>query len=514
MDAIDALEVHYFEPKKRVGVNSDGGYVICMMEGGYDCYISCGVANEASFDRDFLALYDIGKSNSFAFDGTIDGYPHHYTQEITFIRKNIANFNDDSNTNLADIVEKYDQIFLSMDIEGGEYPWLLSLSNAELSKFKQICIEFHGLSCGGWGANDREKGDCLRKLKATHYLMHAHGNNYSAVNKTIPDVLELTYVNKKYLLQVPVKNVIPLPIKGLDFPNCCIEDHQLGGYPFTSKGKSIEIGASETNSKTVNLVGYPPNAKFFFVHQYKDTFSYVLERDTLTVRRTDENQGWGQQLIATYVPVMAYEGIYYMWYFKPNETNVMPDDVIRSNQTFISDYKVVRPENMSEIFEKENTEIFPGLYELYDSIPNWIVKADLARLLVIYYNGGTYCDVDCFIRKPLNIYAYNIVLFTEKICGDVNELGPKECKHPDNKVRVANYCFYSKKPGHPFIKAVIDECLRRLRQECNKMDALDVLWCCGPDVITTVFHRRKHDFKDVLLCDESFLDHRCYGSWR
>lgn len=30
-----------------------------------------------------------------------------------------------------------------MDIEGGEYKWLLQLSENKLLKFKQICIELH-----------------------------------------------------------------------------------------------------------------------------------------------------------------------------------------------------------------------------------------------------------------------------------------------------------------------------------------------------------------------------------
>ena len=48
----------------------------------------CGVAYEASFDRDFLNKYkNIGKNNSFAFDGTIIDYPYHFTKNITFIKK-------------------------------------------------------------------------------------------------------------------------------------------------------------------------------------------------------------------------------------------------------------------------------------------------------------------------------------------------------------------------------------------------------------------------------------------
>ena len=151
------LEVYEFQDKLRLGSKNDGGYVICKMDGDYDCYLSCGVANEASFDRDFLNLYkNIGKDNCFAFDGTVQDYPWKFTRDINFIKKNISPVSDCSNTNLDDIISKYENIFLSIDIEGGEYPWILSLTEDKLKKFKQICIEFHGLNDDTWGSQDAE----------------------------------------------------------------------------------------------------------------------------------------------------------------------------------------------------------------------------------------------------------------------------------------------------------------------------------------------------------------------
>lgn len=228
------LQVYHFENKMRIGRPGDGGYVICKVEGNYDCYITCGVAGEASFDREFLDLYkNIGKNNSFAFDGTIKDYPSGYTKDITFIRKNISDFNDDNNTNLDNLIDTYDKIFLSIDIEGGEYPWLLSLTQDKLQKFKQICIEFHGLNDNTWGTSLSDKIKCLKKLNQTHYIMHAHGNNYGGMQNNIPNVLELTYINKNCLSYVPSKNTIPFPLEGLDYPNNVqAKDYVLNYYPF------------------------------------------------------------------------------------------------------------------------------------------------------------------------------------------------------------------------------------------------------------------------------------------
>jgi hypothetical protein len=110
-----------------------------------------------------------------------------------------------------------------------------------------------------------------------------------------------------------------------------------------------------------------------------------------------------------------------------------------------------------------------------------------------------------------------MVVFTEHVCKSVNELGPRECKHPDNVVRIANFCFGSSTVQHPFLKEVIEECIRRLTQilfeKNTKLSQRDVLWMCGPDVITTIYHRSKHKY-DITLYDTTYLQHKCYGSWR
>ncbi len=228
------LEVYHFSDKIRLGVNKDGGYVICNLTGNYDCYISCGISGEASFDRDFLNFYNyIGKNNSFAFDGTIKDYPWKYTKDINYIKKNISTVNDDKNTNLNDLIEKYDNIFLSIDIEGCEYPWILSLTEEKLKKFKQIGIELHGLNDNSWNSSINDKIKCLEKLTNTHYIMHAHGNVWGGIQNNIPDVLELTCVNKNYFTDTPLKNKIPFPIDGLDYSNHPNrEDFKLNYYPF------------------------------------------------------------------------------------------------------------------------------------------------------------------------------------------------------------------------------------------------------------------------------------------
>ena len=235
MNNLELLQVYNFDNKIRCGSNSDGGYVLAELNEEYDCYISAGISNEESFSRDFINKYKIDVVNSYGFDGTINNYPYHYTKNIQFIKKNINSFNDDNNSNLSSLTNKYNNIFLKMDIEGGEYPWLLQIDESQLNKFKQIVIEFHGITNDGWNCIYSNKIKCLEKLSKTHYIVHAHGNNHGPVINNIPDVIELTYVNKKYFKSEPELNTQPLPIKNLDFPNNLENrnDINLNFYPFT-----------------------------------------------------------------------------------------------------------------------------------------------------------------------------------------------------------------------------------------------------------------------------------------
>ena len=113
-------------------------------------------------------------------------------------------------------------------------------------------------------------------------VAHAHGNNHSGIKNNIPDVLEFTYINKNYLLDIPGKNITLLPIKGLDYPNNNHKaDYLLNYYPFVEHNFNIiKIGGSETNTKNIYLDKiYPTDTKLFFFYNYKDTFTYIFNND-------------------------------------------------------------------------------------------------------------------------------------------------------------------------------------------------------------------------------------------
>ncbi len=232
---LEFLKVYAYPRKFRLGVPYDGGYVVADLSGGYDCYVSAGVGREESFSRDFIERYGMHELNSFGIDSSIEAYPSEFTNNISYIKKNLSATNDNSNTNLKYLFTIYKNIFLKIDIEAGEYGWLNSLTQEDLRHFKQIVIEVHGVNNDSWGVPYEEKCKALQALSKTHWLVHAHGNNARYMTNYIPNVFELTYIRKSEVVGVPPLNTEPLPVAGLDFPNNVNRpDHMLNRKPFVN----------------------------------------------------------------------------------------------------------------------------------------------------------------------------------------------------------------------------------------------------------------------------------------
>jgi len=231
---LNYLKIYEFSNKIRLGINSDGGYVIADID-NYDFYISAGVSTEESFSRDFINKYKMKRENCAAFDGTINKYPKEYTDKIIFYKRNISSSNRPGFANLNFFTNKYNNIFLKMDIESSEYEWIKSLSNNQLNKFKQIVIEFHGINDDSWNVNLNDKIECFKKLTETHYPIHIHGNNHGKTTDNIPDTIEVTYLRKDLFKNEPELNKTSLPIKNLDFPNNKeLNDYDLNFAPFVN----------------------------------------------------------------------------------------------------------------------------------------------------------------------------------------------------------------------------------------------------------------------------------------
>lgn len=191
----------------------------------------------------------------------------------------------------------------------------------------------------------------------------------------------------------------------------------------------------------------------------------------------------------------------YMWNMNPQETRLPNEKVFQHNAKYVPDYKLIGPKEINPLLP-----LFPDIQRQWDTIPHWVIKADIARLLYIYEYGGVYLDCDCLVEQPLPKEPWVCV---EKVV-PVHLLGTKESKHPSHAMRIANYAFGFPK-HHPLLKEALEECARRLPQA--DATAENILWVCGPDVMTTVYHRHQEK-KNIALLNHAYIKHLAVGSWR
>lgn len=232
MDILNSLVVYANDNKKRLGSDNDGGYIISdMSDQTYDLYLSCGIDNDVSFDVGLAKMHPDIKG--YAFDGTIEKCPADMPPQFEFVAKNIDSNESEKTTNLIPYMKDSQNIFMKMDIEGGEWFWLDTIPDEYLLKIKQLVIEFHYLGDDRF-CNNYLKVKGLNRMKEHFYLIHLHGNNYNHIVNRYPYVIECTYLRKDMFEQPPEFNKTPLPM-ALDMRNNIHKnDLDLNYWPYVS----------------------------------------------------------------------------------------------------------------------------------------------------------------------------------------------------------------------------------------------------------------------------------------
>lgn len=201
----------------RLGRQCDGGYIV-PVDLICNNLLSCGISTEISFEQDYLK--HISAPNIHCFDGTIMNFP---SNDLSFNwhKINIGSHDTDTEVSLNTIFDKCfktaTDIFVKMDIERAEYASFDTIAVENLQKINCLVLEVHNIDCEY--AKFKQLMDILQKELV---LVHKHDNNcgryFSFENKILADVYELTFINKKYLVELQV-NDMQLPIQGLDFNN-------------------------------------------------------------------------------------------------------------------------------------------------------------------------------------------------------------------------------------------------------------------------------------------------------
>lgn len=253
-DRLAPLRRFKYGNKTRLGKNNDGGYVIAP-DLSYDLFLSAGISDDISFEDDFLSANP--NIHGFAFDGTITQVPQYESKSLQVIKKNISTTSSAQTTNLLEFVQDSWDIFLKMDIEGAEWKFFEFLQTEDITRFKQMCIEFHGLP--------RAPIEILKKINKTHKIIHLHPNNHSGLwvkdlegetwtlnyrgareaKLMCATAIELTFLRNSEFDNEPEFDLSPIPSK-LDMPNVFkrtwpidsasiidLDEISLHGFPYT-----------------------------------------------------------------------------------------------------------------------------------------------------------------------------------------------------------------------------------------------------------------------------------------
>ena len=174
---------------------------------------------------------------------------------------------------------------------------------------------------------------------------------------------------------------------------------------------------SDTNTKTIILdKKYSNNTILKFNYNYKDTFDYRFEDNKLIITRTDENFGWGQDLLAYISFSNENNNINSLFkdlgsIEKKIHISWKTKDILDLDFTIIKhgirQLKDLNPEYTFEISDNDDVDKFIKKHlsnDDYDLIKdrNIVEKVDLWRLLKIYHEGGFYMDIDRLCNIPLD----------------------------------------------------------------------------------------------------------------
>ena len=189
----------------RLGENSDGGYLLPkdFAEIKY-CY-SAGVGFVTQFEKDLEEKFDIKSKMLDICDVPKNLLP----KKSIFIKKKLSINKSDQNISINEFIDTQDEIILKLDIEGDEYSNLIDLDEKKISYIRILILEIHDLRNLRSPFFFKIFNEVVDKLSKYFYFCHLHPNNTSKVKKIgklkIPDMLELTLINKKRVKFVPSK---------------------------------------------------------------------------------------------------------------------------------------------------------------------------------------------------------------------------------------------------------------------------------------------------------------------
>jgi len=122
---------------------------------------------------------------------------------------------------------------------------------------------------------------------------------------------------------------------------------------------------------------------------------------------------------------------------------------------------------------------YPRLLDWYDRLPYQILKADVARILILEHCGGVYADLDTECLRPLGPLLENMSM--------VVGLEPRSHARQLGERRVLSNAVIASSPGHPFVKYIV-KAFEASRKEITTHR--DVLEQTGPLFLSRLYSAR------------------------
>ena len=164
-------------------------------------------------------------------------------------------------------------------------------------------------------------------------------------------------------------------------------------------------------------------------------------------------------------------------------------------QAASANIKLLNPDFEYCFFDNEQVaafiqDEFPQYLNVFDNFPHPIQRYDFFRYLAIYRFGGFYLDLDVFLACSLTpLLDFECVLPFEELTLSAVLRGKYGIDW-----EAGNYAFGAA-PGHPFLKAVIDNCVDAQRNPKRALRMIEnipslfrrqfeVFWTTGPGLVT------------------------------
>jgi hypothetical protein len=218
-----------FQKKKRLGPNEDGGYVCSeFVLDNCSSLMTYGVGHDIRYEEEFFRLYN---KPTYLFDHTLGWKEEFEHNGLKFIPEGLG-----SAENCEDFYVHYERygikenVLLKIDVEGAEWEFF---KNVDVTKLKNvvmgIIVEIHWIDSID---NRKNLAELFNRIEPYFVLEHTHANswgyNFEHNGMSIPSVLELSFVNKKFVDKMEI-DTADYPIDGIDYSNNPnIEDVNLG----------------------------------------------------------------------------------------------------------------------------------------------------------------------------------------------------------------------------------------------------------------------------------------------